>query len=1150
MAELKKLVAKRKTLRTRVTASHNQIDTFETLPQTKRCGEKAKLLEFKKELLNLDESIQDLKFTDEVDFTDIDLSNEMDSCTNYQCKIQECLATLDSFAASPVVNRNEDARSLLKQPVAPLPKFSGEEEDDLMKFFTEFESTTASYSYPDRDLLLLLSQQVSGKAKVLLKSLEADKQSYKDAKDLLISAFASSDVRKFSSITKLTRLKLGYNDDPFEFISKVKMLQESVKNLDIKSEDFLQYFVWNGLNDNFKSHLVQISTKSKPSISEIVEHFFTANERYSQAQKIYHSKKSSVQSKKEKNSTSFAVNVKEKGNGRQKTCSLCLKAEEKVSDHPIHLCPKFTNPQSKIEQIIKCNGCTKCAGLNHTTANCKFRFDRKCDKCFKWHFRFLCPQWSTGSQDRKKATGTSTTEASSGVVVLKNSTSDSVLPTFTFEVDGTTYRALKDGGSQSSFVSKNLAESHNLTILQRDVKILIEGFNKPQTYLTRVVQVPIKLGDRLHMVSSVVVPDIKVRLNLPRLSDVVKGFRDKGYNLADSFLDRSNDIHQTDFLLGADAAHCLPGNDVCFGNGSMYISSNFGVLLIGKIDNYLRDLNFLPQCDFDDVSNVNTGSIMSLADSQEKVDLGENYIDVFQTHAFLTSSLVHPLDNKDLENLDYKFATKNLNLSVLDDKGKIISSRLQKATDEFLENECSKFTHYDREIYNDESIELHDTLIDYTLKTLSRTDDGRIVVPLLWNGKVSNHLSKNQYLSEVILKSNLRKLSKDNLRLMDETIKGQVEAGIIERIHDVNNYLSEHPGYSFLPHMGVFKPDRETTKCRVVFLSNLCEKMKSKKLSLSHNQAMFAGPTLNQKLSSAFLQLRFGSYLLCYDLKKAFNQLLLNDIDQSKLLFYWFKDVDKQDFSPVVYRNVRLSFGLRCSPFLLMISLYYILVVEAQDDPLKLKELKHLMYGLLYMDNGAVTSDSSEDLRWSYDNLKSIFLPFKFDIQQISTNCQNLQEIINNQYDENPGEVVKLLGLDWNRKTDSIFTKPIVLNSEADTKRTILKSIASQFDLFNFNMPVMNRSRLFMHSLQCMKDLRWDDKLPSNLQREWVNICKQVNTTPLIEIPRFVGPRTGSYKLIAFTDASHVLYGCVVYILHIETGKINFLSAKNRMINA
>ena len=139
---------------------------------------------------------------------------------------------------------------------------------------------------------------------------------------------------------------------------------------------------------------------------------------------------------------------------------------------------------------------------------------------------------------------------------------------------------------------------------------------------------------------------------------------------------------------------------------------------------------------------------------------------------------------------------------------------------------------------------------------------------------------------------------------------------------------------------------------------------------------MFSGPCLNQKLSSALMQLRFGRYLLTYDLKKAFNQLLLSETDQSKLLFYWFNNIEKNDFSLVTYKNVRLSFGLKCSPFLLMISLYYILVTQSKDDKVDLRNLKQLMYSLLYMDNGAITADSKDELEWAYDKLESIFSPY------------------------------------------------------------------------------------------------------------------------------------------------------------------------------
>ena len=235
MAELKKFVIKRKVTRSRVTTTFNNISTFGSLSPTQRNVEKSNLLRLKEDLVKFDQLILDLKFPEKDEIDELQLYTEVEACSDYQSKITECLTILDSFSDSGNSDRHllENARSLLKQPVAPLPIFSGEEEEDLIKFLTEFELTTACYKYPDRDLLLLLRQQLSGKAKTLLKSLEADKQSYEEAKKLLICAFASPENRKFSTISKLTQLKLSYEDDPYEYISKVKMLQESVKCFDI-----------------------------------------------------------------------------------------------------------------------------------------------------------------------------------------------------------------------------------------------------------------------------------------------------------------------------------------------------------------------------------------------------------------------------------------------------------------------------------------------------------------------------------------------------------------------------------------------------------------------------------------------------------------------------------------------------------------------------------------------------------------------------------------------------------------------------------------------------------------------------------------------------------------------------------------------------
>ena len=40
------------------------------------------------------------------------------------------------------------------------------------------------------------------------------------------------------------------------FISKLRLICESVKVLNIDADEFIRYFAWHGLNDRFKCHLV------------------------------------------------------------------------------------------------------------------------------------------------------------------------------------------------------------------------------------------------------------------------------------------------------------------------------------------------------------------------------------------------------------------------------------------------------------------------------------------------------------------------------------------------------------------------------------------------------------------------------------------------------------------------------------------------------------------------------------------------------------------------------------------------------------------------------------------------------------------------------------------------------------------------------
>lgn len=419
---------------------------------------------------------------------------------------------------------------------------------------------------------------------------------------------------------------------------------------------------------------------------------------------------------------------------------------------------------------------------------------------------------------------------------------------------------------------------------------------------------------------------------------------------------------------------------------------------------------------------------------------------------------------------------------------------------------------------------------------------------MLWNNKVSHLLGNNYNLAKRILLNQLKKF-KDNpekLEMIDQVFKDQRQLGIIERVQSPETIPEAFPGYSYLAHMPIFRPEKVSSPCRVVFLSNLNGKGAS---TISHNQAMLSGPSLNRKLSTALISLRFNQYLLCFDLKKAFLQIELEELDQYRLLFLWFKNIEKGDFSLVTYRNVRLSFGLRCSPTLLMLAMYKILIVDASNDPPNLKLLKQSIYHLMYMDNGAISSNSIEQLRNDCKSLESIFSPYQFALQQYMTNDLKLQtELDKNSNDETTTDVVKLLGIRWDRRRDVLFTNAMVLNNEAKTKRQILRSIAENFDPYGYNLPVMNRARLFLHSLQINNNITWDSILDDKLLHEWKLIAHQLNNSKQLEVPRFVGESNHSYRLVAFTDSSKELYGTTLYLHNLNTNQINFLLAKNRVV--
>jgi len=433
-------------------------------------------------------------------------------------------------------------------------------------------------------------------------------------------------------------------------------------------------------------------------------------------------------------------------------------------------------------------------------------------------------------------------------------------------------------------------------------------------------------------------------------------------------------------------------------------------------------------------------------------------------------------------------------------------------------------------------------LTRFVIDSVSRDSDGRLVLPALWDENVIHQLPNNYKLANSILSSIQRKFASqpEKLIMYNDVIQKYLNDDILEVIDDLGS-LKESNDISFIAHNAVYSENADTTKCRVVLLSNLCEKGTG---NLSHNQVSVPGPDLNAKLFVTSTLYRFNKHLMIYDLEKAFLQLGLAPDDCNKLHILWFKDIASNDFRRVALRFKRVPFGLRFSPALLMIALYVILILDSTDDVDDMA-MRKMMFNLAYMDNIAFSSSVEHMVHKAYERSHSIFDSYCFSLQKFATNCSSLQCELG---EDNDSPDTKLFGMYWDTREDTFRNRSPLLDVQAKTKRQVLSSLNSNFDPLGITLPIFNRAKLFLHELQSDPALDWDVALSQDRLKTWVKICKQVNRSQTLSIPRYIGDYDGTYDILTFTDSSKDFFGCVLYLKCVQTGRISFLLAKNRTV--
>ena len=1114
------------------------------------------------------------------------LNAELDSIEKYTNEINKTFKLLETVNTVPGPSADPAIQLLpvtnkIKLPQMQLPVYGHTKGESLHLFLLNFDTIIDKYNLTDYEKFMYLKQQLKNEAHTLVSSLQGTHQSYTDARALLERAFASPLVQKLNTIEQLTKLKLNRNGDPYTFVSEMRNLIHSFDSLQINTDVVLQYFLWQAMPEDLRTQLVLLTNSSKPNVVEIETNIFEAIDRFKTNNKVSgHRSEDPV--------AGFAANVNvgdykySSGPNKNKNYRNCILCQGNNDEHTISKCTQFLTPQAKRERLKVLKLCLKCLRSGHFAADCAFKFNKNCYNCNNnSHFSFLCNKLNQGaSAGYGKYGGRSIPEGPQIVVqgstaMVGSSTFSSncggnvVLPTFTGKLpDGKLIRGLKDTGSQSSFISKKVVEEGKFRIIKDNIVLLVNGINTTIEYKTKIVELNVKLGSRQCKIPAVVVPNINIQLELPGLSSIVAKFILMGYSLADKELSEIDDnICNLNFILGAGALYCIPDKTVVFGNSSIYYDSSCGIMLSGMLSTMAADLHNLPRQTNHEGGVVSEECRVAQTTVLQTTKTPESQIVQRTTQPGFLGSQICDVEGKQLnagramqfgdEACSLQVSCFHSTFAMVDHMGELSSKILTKATEaiinesstDILNETCTNFLRIeDRQGEEDDVI--NEELVNYTLSRCSRDGSGHLMVPILWNPRNVHLLGNNFELSRQILASNLKKLLKNqsHLDMVDQVFQDQLGMDIISPIKDLDGFRLEHKDCSFLPHMPVFKLNKLTTKCRVVLLANLVQKNIDKS-AVSHNQAILPGPSLNKKIGTSLINLRFDKKLLVFDISKAFLRLKLFPQDQVKLCLLWFRNVAERDFKIIAYKMNRLPFGLPCSPALLMLSLYKLLVLDNIDtENSEISELKKDIYDRMFMDNAAVGSNSTEHLLWAFNQVERIFEEFKFPLQQFVTNDPQVRDAIMNKYGETAQTTPKLLGLNWNVECDTLATDKLVLDAVSDTKRRILSTIAQNYDLFNFNGPILNRARLFLQGLQVQPELGWDDTLSEVQLKEWQNISHQVNKAEVREIPRYMGKKTDTYQLVVCTDSSKSICGAVLYVFNNNTKTVNFVLAKNRLV--
>ena len=394
--------------------------------------------------------------------------------------------------------------------------------------------------------------------------------------------------------------------------------------------------------------------------------------------------------------------------------------------------------------------------------------------------------------------------------------------------------------------------------------------------------------------------------------------------------------------------------------------------------------------------------------------------------------------------------------------------------------------------------------------------EGRYQVSIPWK-KDRPSLPDNRFMAEKRLRSLEAHLQRkpEVAAKYSDVFADNIKKGYIQDVRQEDKFT---PAW-YLPHFGVVKEDRATTKVRVVYDgAAVCK-------GQSLNDQMLPGPKLQQDILDILIKFRQGAVALIGDIQEMFSQILLDPQDRRYHRILW-KDRTLE--------SARLPFGDRASPFLAQLVIRTHAKLHDMEYPLAAETCLNN----LYMDDVIRSIDSTEMAKKLRRELTELLKKGGFRIRKW---CSNSVEVLMDTPEESraPGILdleeselpcQKPLGVLWNAEKDVIGYRHKPPEVEGITKRTLLSLIARLFDPLQLLAPYVIKAKMVLQEAW-IGGLKWDEAFSDPLEkqaRDWISELPLVES---FEVPRcYHKGKPVSSELHTFTDASSVAYGAVVYI--------------------